>query len=430
MLQPAQLGSFFVREINSCHLLEAFNCMGKKLIAGFCILLMCSATYAAPGQQLWAKFIGGNAGSSPAIAPNGDIILGAADRYLYAFTSVGLEKWRYKTSAAISATPALSADGQAVYLVNNTGDAYAINASTGTLIWQRSLGQASYTHFSLSSNRLYVGSTTGQVLALDRASGSQVWAFAAGSEIGGAPVLTLDGTVVVGTRSGSIIAINNAGTLAWREELNSPLSSLALKPSGRLYAGTQDSRLYCLTTGTTAGSRIIWSTIINGRIAGSPVLGEKFTVYVGTRDDGKLYAISTTDGSLKWSFDAGASIYGAPVVGDSGHVYVATETGDVIAIDASRYSAGLLDVQSLEAWRYKAESPAYASLALSNTGTLYVATSRSVLYAIESSSRGLALSGWPMMAGNSNRSGSQQQGTSVERPLHFVAMGGYVIHWK
>jgi hypothetical protein len=84
----------------------------------------------------------------------------------------------------------------------------------------------------------------------------------------------------------------------------------------------------------------------------------------------------------------------------------------------------------MEAWRYQADGPAYASLALSNAGTLYAATSRAVLYAVETASVGPASSGWPMMAGSATRSGSQQSGSSAERPLNFVYMNGYVIHWK
>jgi outer membrane protein assembly factor BamB len=75
-----------------------------------------------------------------------------------------------------------------------------------------------------------------------------------------------------------------------------------------------------------------WKFLTGGEVVSSPAIVGG-VVYVGS-NDGKLYAIDETNGSLKWKFATGARVSSSPAVVD-GVVFFGSYDGNVYAVDAA-----------------------------------------------------------------------------------------------
>jgi outer membrane protein assembly factor BamB len=86
------------------------------------------------GQKLWEFRAGQYVMSTPVVGANGWIYIGSATKTLYALDGLnGAKKWEYPTKSMISTSAAVGADGT-VY-VGDKGALYALNGTTGTLLW-------------------------------------------------------------------------------------------------------------------------------------------------------------------------------------------------------------------------------------------------------------------------------------------------------
>jgi alcohol dehydrogenase (cytochrome c) len=147
-------------------------------------------------------------------------------------TNVGglRRRWRFRLtepvtfSGVMSSTP-LVISGR-VYLQTLHSNVYALDAATGTLLWQRHFERISGGPNGLTSagGRLY-GATDVAAFALDRATGRVLWRRAvtvARRPVNGAP-LVAGGLVILGTTAprpggkGSVVALSAAtGASRWR----------------------------------------------------------------------------------------------------------------------------------------------------------------------------------------------------------------------
>ena len=93
------------------------------------------------------------------------------------------------------------------------------------------------------------------------------------------------------------------------------VKSSAAFAGGRIYIGSYDGHVYCLSGHT---GRLIW------RAAAQPRLGSRGTfystpaleydrVYVGSTD-GKVYSFGAETGKLRWSRPTGGYVYASPAV--------------------------------------------------------------------------------------------------------------------
>lgn len=88
----------------------------------------------ADGSMKWSFTTGGEVDSSPAIGPDGTVYVGSTDDNVYAISSNGLEKWAFTTGDWVLSSPAIGADGT-IYVGSNDGNLYAINGTSGESIW-------------------------------------------------------------------------------------------------------------------------------------------------------------------------------------------------------------------------------------------------------------------------------------------------------
>ena len=113
--------------------------------------------------------------SSPAISPDGQTVyIGSRDGRLYALAAkTGRMRWRFMSGKAISSSPALSADGRNVFFGSWDHKVYAIEAVTGAERWSFTTGDLIYSSPAVDPSPpgtlrgvLYIGGNDGMVYAI------------------------------------------------------------------------------------------------------------------------------------------------------------------------------------------------------------------------------------------------------------------------
>jgi polyvinyl alcohol dehydrogenase (cytochrome) len=206
--------------------------VGSLLIGG-------AAAMAAPGGNGWSS-AGGNRENTRYAASESKISPSTAPNLS--------TKWELTTGGDVSATPAV--DGQRVYVPDWAGNLYAVNRSTGVVVWQRTI--TSYTGIpgdkaratpAVTDTAIVIGTQGpfgggGKVLAINKDTGDLLWSTQADSNPGAIitqSATVFDGVVYVGVASqeeayaafvegypcctfrGSMLALDLAtGTILWK----------------------------------------------------------------------------------------------------------------------------------------------------------------------------------------------------------------------
>jgi outer membrane protein assembly factor BamB len=248
------------------------------------------------------------------------------ERILNAANVDGLDtKWSFTTGANIEFSSPAVANG-VVYEGADDGKLYALDASTGSLLWSFPTGGFIWSSPAVAKGIVYVGSADGKVYALKASSGAMVWSFATSGLVIASPVVT-NGTVYVGSDDGTVYALAAGnGALRWSFATGGPVRSSPAVSSSFLFFGSDDGNTYGLQRSNGA---LLWSWP-TGPIRSAPAVSGT-SVYV-TSENGRVYALTTT-GYLRWSFNTSYDIEASPAVAN-GVVYVANFSGDVFALSA------------------------------------------------------------------------------------------------
>ena len=200
---------------------------------------------------------------SPLVLPNKGLVVFAtstgvsiadAGRVVAVNVADGSWEWEF-ASGQVGSAPGTNGSESAVYVVNETGSLYALNASNGAVLYGPvSLGSSGiYGTPTWHGNgpRLYLSSKGGKVYALDPATGDTAAGWS--------------GPITIGQPSNPVVF--NQG----------------------LYVGSSDGNLYeyAITSGAQTGVRAIGSTV------GDPVVDAYlWRIYAGAAD-GRIYAFTT-----------------------------------------------------------------------------------------------------------------------------------------
>jgi hypothetical protein len=154
--------------------------------------------------------------TAPAVAPNGNSIVGsevgqvvAVKPFLFAATEA---RWQYDTGAAITAKPAVADDGS-VYVGNEDGDFYALN-SDGSLRWQTSVGSPVLSSAAVDADRVYLSAGT-RLYALNIATGDELWSLDLDGDLdeGSGPVIGAGRTLYVTRADSTLVAVRETDWL-------------------------------------------------------------------------------------------------------------------------------------------------------------------------------------------------------------------------
>ena len=206
------------------------------------------------------------------------------------------------------------------------GFVIAWNARSGHKIWRVNVGVVESSPL-LVGQSLYFGSWDHRLYALKLRGKRRPrtrWTFKADDEIVAAPAYA-SGTVYIATSSGSVYGVDaRTGRMRWhatsfsrfgRREYFYATPTVAY---GRVFIGNADGTVYAFGAGS---GHLIWARQVGTYVYTAAAVWRK-TVFVGTWD-GYFIALDVRTGDVRWRFSAPSTISGAPTV-LAGFVYFAT----------------------------------------------------------------------------------------------------------
>jgi outer membrane protein assembly factor BamB len=273
-------------------------------------------------------------------------------------------------------------DGGKLYFVNNNGTAFALDANTGKVLWERDIGRLNASSPAYYKHRLYiVNLVPGHVVKLDAQTGKIIWKRWLPGRAESSP-LVVDNTLYFGCEDGRLFAVSTRnGHVRWTTTLGGPVKSAPAYYGGTLYvgvyAGNNDHRIYSYDRKTGA---LAWTHSTGGYVYSGPVVANTKhtgpTIYIGSFD-GNIYALNAKSGETRWERSAGGEVVGSlSAVGEI--VYVAefsngstngydmrtgrqvfhykTGTYSPVISDGRRlYLVGYSSINALQPYKYKAK---------------------------------------------------------------------------
>jgi len=211
---------------------------------------------------LLSTSVTGGVQSSPAIGPDSTLYYGGDDRQLRALSSTGVMQWTFSASGAILNAPVLAITDlltSAIYVADNGGFIYKVGINGLPVSGFKFSNPEGVpvgpmqSSLALAGNRLYVGSNDGNLYAVDATTGAVMWAFHTGGPIVSSPAVATGGAepvIVVGSNDGNVYFILDAGatgTMMATFPIGAPVrSSPAIGADGTVYVGADDGRLYAI----------------------------------------------------------------------------------------------------------------------------------------------------------------------------------------
>jgi outer membrane protein assembly factor BamB len=236
----------------------------------------------------------------------------------------------------------------------------------------------------LKNGRLYFGSWDHNVYAINAATGKKIWSFGADDQVNTSAAYW-HGRIFIATDGGTLYALSaRTGRLLWSAQSQSKFGSREFwyaTPTvayGRVYLGNTDGTMYVF--GAKSG-KLLWARPLGTYIYGAAAV-ENRRVFVGTYD-GKFYALDAATGDTIWQIDAHGAVHAAPTIMD-GLVYyaVCSSCGSAAARAVARGPDSTYAVRASDGktvWRFR--DGKYANPVVADEERIYI-TGQSHEYAL------------------------------------------------
>ena len=352
-----------------------------------------------PPQKLWGFPTGAAIWSCPAIATDGTLYFGSADKNLYALNPDGSKRWAFPTGNPIFSSPTIGPDGT-IYIGSYDHTFYAVNPN-GTEKWRFLTGGDIFSGTAIGADgTIYFGSKDGKVYAFNP-DGSKKWEVGTPGAVY-SPSISLDGTICVGSDDGHLFAINPDSSLKWASRIGQVHTTPAFGADGAMYVTSADTKLHAFEPdGIINGWNGIhkWGFPTGAPIYdSSPAIGPDGVIYFGSWDN-RFYAINP-EGTLKWSFLMPHVVNSSPALGADGTIYVGCHDHNHYAIAPD----GKLQ------WTFRTGGDVNSSPTIGPNGTLYFGSNDGHLYALNIADS-LAQSPWPKYRNDARNTGRATRGT-------------------
>jgi outer membrane protein assembly factor BamB len=293
------------------------------------------------------------------------VYVGCGDHNVYAFNATtGSKIWNFTMGNGSDSGPAV-VDG-VVYFGSTDTKVYAIDANTGAQVWNFTTGDIIDSSPSVANGVVYIGSRDNRVYAIDANTGAQVWNFTTGAGIWSSPAVA-NGVVYMGSSDAKIYAISaNTGAQVWNFTTGNSIIPSPAVANGVVYIGSSDNKTYAIDASTGAE---VWNFTTAGYVVSSPAVANG-VVYFGSSDN-KTYAIDASTGAEVWNFTTGNKVWSSPAVAN-GTVYIGSYDNRVYAIDANTGD---------QVWNFTTGSSVHSSPAIAN-GVVYVGSEDKTFYAL------------------------------------------------
>jgi outer membrane protein assembly factor BamB len=210
--------------------------------------------------------------------------------------------------------PVVCAQGQS----GADGFVVAWDAETGRERWRYKTAPVESSPL-LRGRRLYFGSWDHGVHSINAETGRRIWRFQADNEVNTSAAYW-NGRIFIGSDSGTLYSLSaKSGKQLWSARSGSGEFWYATPTVayGRVYIGNTDGTMYVF--GAKSG-RLLWARPLGSYIYGAAAVYKR-KVFVGTYD-GKFYALDAATGDVRWQINAHGAVHAAPTVMD-GLVYYA-----------------------------------------------------------------------------------------------------------
>jgi len=346
-----------------------------------------------PKGKLSAVFsTDGGIHSSPTVA-NGNVYFGSRDGKLYALdAATGTKLWEFKTGSWVESSPAF-ANG-ILYFGSNDGRLYALDASTGEKLWDFKTKYAVRSSPAVADGVVYFGSDEYCMYALDAIGGTELWHFEPDGPVVSSPAVS-GGIIYVGSMDRCCYALHALnGRLRLKFQSYSPIISSPAVADGGVYSSSSKGLLYAFDADARNWPREnelirYWKTMYVYGVAPEPPTPSGFQwflrlekttssspvvmdgiLYIGSGN--KLFSIDMAKHERRWVFETEGIISSSPAAAGT-TVYIGSQDGHLYALDA--VTGGRL-------WDIPTGGKITSSPAVAN-GKVYIGSHDGNLYIIE-----------------------------------------------
>ncbi len=303
--------------------------------------LAVSSAYGASGDLIWSFKTNGAIWGNIKVTGN-TIYFGSDDGHLYALNAqTRTLQWKFATRDRIRATPAFA--GQGVFFSSDDGYIYALHKDSGELLWKYNLGDGeavrnlpAYEATSdfdwgksspvVKGHSLYVGSADGHLYALNATSGDLLWKFKAKDRIRSNPVAQ-GNRVYFGSWDHSVYALDGrTGELLWKQKTGGRIVSTPLLMDGRVIVGSRDAQLYAWNA-KSGETEWVYRYPNGSWVESSGIAGDEGTFFLGSSDARKVSKFNTATGEEAWSFPIDGWGWATPTLAN-GILYIGTTGAD------------------------------------------------------------------------------------------------------
>ncbi|WP_424016186.1 PQQ-binding-like beta-propeller repeat protein (plasmid) [Halorientalis pallida] len=253
------------------------------------------------GEKRWSMDVGGTP-TSP-VVENETVYVSAEDERVYAIDKLSGEV-RWSRGAGLRHTERVIVRDSTVYVVTWQSEGYrrndkthvrAINTSDGSLRWTRTYGNNKFRSSpTVTEETVYLTDQNGNVRGLDRETGDRRWVTNVGAGVRTPAVISND-RLFIGDTSGDIHALNaQTGAKQWEYHAGTGIRKELAVTDKRLFAVGND-RLYAFDR----DGNWKWSHRVRADISTAPV-AVNGTIYIGSANAKRLFALDSTDGSQRW----------------------------------------------------------------------------------------------------------------------------------
>ena len=272
------------------------------------------------GEKIWVYEPSAASGSYNPLTVNpvtGDIYFGTTTAgQFYCVNASGNLKWKFDGAGSMkSAAPAVNKDGSVVYVGDNTGNIFALDAASGAKKWQAALGSAT-AGLLVNGNELVAGATNGTVTFYNTADGTAISSlkFACMTDITGFAVGNDKRTVYLSAKS-AMCSFDLETKTILVESLpvaGNNLYEPVVAPNGNVYVAGKDNCVYCLDKDLT---KVIWQYKHSDSAGGAtntfnyshPCVDTENHLYITSGQAGNVSYIFNADGTIKESWTYGSS---------------------------------------------------------------------------------------------------------------------------
>ena len=197
------------------------------------------------GEVVWRVDLGEHTYSSPALAPDGTVVIGRRGGGVMAVDSAGNERWTFSSRADCDATPAV---GEEVVVIGcDDRRVRALSLSDGAVRWTvRTRGAVRASAALSEAGNALVGADDGRLYAIG-ADGKKRWTYKTGGKIRSSALVDPQERAVFGSQDGMLHAVDGQGKKLWSVQLPADIdASPAPGPNNTLVVGCDDGKVYVL----------------------------------------------------------------------------------------------------------------------------------------------------------------------------------------